>query len=207
MNPDPFEFRGIREYRPSDDFKTINFAATAKSGELMVNMYEYTVSQEVVIFLNFEHYSSWVDHKLFEKTISLAASLAKLYVDESIPVKIVSGSPDVIDKSPVDTGSGSSLSHLASIYDALARLDLDSEARPIIEFLPDPVFSSNENKIHILISTYQNAALTKRFLELYKGFSNIYWLLPHTAGMQLDETNQNIIKWEVNHDFAAKAFS
>jgi len=208
INPDPFEFRGIREYNPSDDFKAINFSATAKLGELMVNMYEFAVSREVVIFLNFERYASWVDRQLFEKTISLAASLAKLYIEEAVPVKIISGSPDVIDKNTTDTGSGSSYPHLLNIYNALARLDLEDEAQPIIDFLPVPVFSANENKTHILLSTYRDEALERRFNELRAGFSNIFWLLPYTAGMKLEGIDDDkIITWEVSHDFTAKAFS
>ena len=33
---DPFEYRGIREYQPFDDMRSINWKATAKTGELKV---------------------------------------------------------------------------------------------------------------------------------------------------------------------------
>lgn len=204
INPDPFEFRGIREYQAFDDFKSINFKATAKANELMVNMYEYTISKEIIILLNFEHYGSWIDYHLFEKTISLAATLANLYISESIPVKVISGSCDILDKSTVDTGSGSSMSHLYCIYEALARLDLDSEAVPIVDLMPHPVFSANEDKIHILISTYHGNNLTDAFNMLQEGFSNIYWLLPYTMDIKLDGIDKNVITWEVNHDFTTE---
>lgn len=199
--PDPFEFRGIREYQPFDDFKTINFKATAKANGLMVNMYEYTVSKEIIIYLNFDHYSQWIDISLFEKTISLAATLACYYIRESVPVRIISGSRDILDFNITDSGSGLSSSHLSRVYEALARLDLESPAEPILNLLPDTSFSSNENKVHILISTYYDSALINRFNELRLGFSNIYWLLPYIEGMKLDGVDENIIKWEANHEF------
>ena len=35
---DPFEFRGIREYAPTDPLNKINWKAAARTGELMVNL-------------------------------------------------------------------------------------------------------------------------------------------------------------------------
>ena len=34
---DPFEYRGIRDYQPQDDLKSINWKATARTGDLKVN--------------------------------------------------------------------------------------------------------------------------------------------------------------------------
>ena len=34
---DPFEYRGIREYQPYDDMRSVNWKATAKTGDLKVN--------------------------------------------------------------------------------------------------------------------------------------------------------------------------
>ncbi|MDR1689890.1 MAG: DUF58 domain-containing protein [Clostridiales bacterium] len=207
INPDYFEFRGIREYLPFDDFKTINFKATAKANRLMVNMYEHTVSNEIVIFLNFEAYSSWVSLALFEETISLAASLAKFYIGKSIPVRVVSGSRDIIDGSTIDTGSGASAAHLYRIYESLARLDLNGLHEPIINFLPDPVFYLNESKIHILISTFRSDALQERFNALKQGFSNIYWILPYTRELDFRGIDENINMWEAGFQFEPEIIS
>ena len=39
---DPFEYRGIREYQPFDDMRSINWKATAKTDDLKVNQKNYT---------------------------------------------------------------------------------------------------------------------------------------------------------------------
>ena len=44
---DPFTFRGIREYTTSDPMKTINWKASARRHELMVNVYQDERSQQI----------------------------------------------------------------------------------------------------------------------------------------------------------------
>lgn len=89
IHPDPFEFKGIREYQPTDSLRTVNFKATAKTGALMVNQYDYTLSQEIVLLLNLQPYSAFPNDALYEQTIRLAATLAAYYVSQAIPISIV----------------------------------------------------------------------------------------------------------------------
>ena len=51
---DPFEYRGIRDYQPQDDLKSINWKATARTGDLKVNQKNYTSQESVRIFVNLE---------------------------------------------------------------------------------------------------------------------------------------------------------
>ena len=51
---DPFTYRGIREYQPFDDMKSINWKATAKTGELKVNQKNYTALKAVRVFFNIQ---------------------------------------------------------------------------------------------------------------------------------------------------------
>ena len=47
---DPFTLEGIREYGPSDPMKNINWKASAKTGELMVNQNASTCARKIHIF-------------------------------------------------------------------------------------------------------------------------------------------------------------
>lgn len=49
---DPFEFRGIRDYTSTDPMNSVNWTASARTGELMVNVHDSTSSQEAIIILN-----------------------------------------------------------------------------------------------------------------------------------------------------------
>ena len=51
---DPFEYRGIREYQPYDDMRSINWKATAKTGDFKVNQMGYTSLKSVRIFFNIQ---------------------------------------------------------------------------------------------------------------------------------------------------------
>ena len=52
---DPFEFAGLREYTKSDPMKYINWKATAKTGNMLVNIHESTLSQKVAVLLDMVH--------------------------------------------------------------------------------------------------------------------------------------------------------
>ena len=54
MLEDPFVFRGIRDYTGNDSLKNVNWKATARTGNLMVNEYDESVSRNVCILLNLE---------------------------------------------------------------------------------------------------------------------------------------------------------
>ena len=51
---DPFYFRGIRPYQPYDPMKYINWKASAKYGELLVNSFESTYSRDVCLLSDVE---------------------------------------------------------------------------------------------------------------------------------------------------------
>lgn len=51
---DPFFVSDVREYTPSDSLKQIHWAATAKTGEIMVRNYDYTNRQNLTVILNMQ---------------------------------------------------------------------------------------------------------------------------------------------------------
>lgn len=200
INPDPFEFKGVREYQPYDDFKTINFKASAKTNQWMVNMFDCTISKEIVILLNLEDYSSWSSMDLFEQSIRLAATLAEYYIREGIPCSLISGSRDITNKEPVSIESGQSVQHLFRIYEALARLDLTQSTASIIEYMPKDIFYQNENKTFILISTYHDQPLHQRYKELRRNYNNIYWILPKFYDTKISISDKTITYWEADNE-------
>ena len=68
---DPFSLAGIREYTPHDPMKSINWKASAKTGDLMVNQNASTCSQKVHVFVNLDYYNPKRSTSLLEKSISL----------------------------------------------------------------------------------------------------------------------------------------
>lgn len=168
INPDPFEFRGIREYQTYDSFSQINFKQSAKSGELMVNLHDHTISQEIVIFLNLQKYSSWSSEFLFEYAISLSASLATYYIDMGVPVSFIHNG-GVIEK-----GSGSG--HTENIYETLARIEFDGDFAPISGIIDD--YGQDTEPTYLLISTYHEKDLQESFDKIKENGNDCMWIIP-----------------------------
>ena len=74
---DPFAFAGIREYQPSDPLRQVNWKATAKAGELMVNTYASVTSQQFMVYLDIADLRIIKEEDLLEAGISAAASLCR----------------------------------------------------------------------------------------------------------------------------------
>ena len=85
---DPFAFSSIREYTVTDPMNTINWKASARTGELMVNTFESTLTEKVMIYLDVEDSGILKYEHLTEASISVAASLAQKLIGRGMEVGI-----------------------------------------------------------------------------------------------------------------------
>ena len=83
---DPFAYASIREYTVTDPMKTINWKASARTGDLMVNTFESTHMEKVMIFLDVEDSGILKYEYLTEDSISVAASLAQKMIAKGMEV-------------------------------------------------------------------------------------------------------------------------
>ncbi len=77
---DPFAFSSIRDYTISDPMKSINWKASARSGELMVNTYASTMTARLMVLLDIEDSGIWKRQELVEDSIRVAATLLQRYL-------------------------------------------------------------------------------------------------------------------------------
>ena len=85
---DPFAFSSIREYTATDPMNTINWKASAKTGELMVNTFESTLTEKVMIYLDMEDGAILKYEYLVEESVSIASSLAQKFIARGMEVGI-----------------------------------------------------------------------------------------------------------------------
>lgn len=83
---DPFAFHAIREYTMSDPMKTINWKASAKTGNLMVNTFDSTLTGKVMIYLDVNERRMRRQDFLIEEAISIAASLVYKFTHQGMKV-------------------------------------------------------------------------------------------------------------------------
>lgn len=92
IQPDPFLYNGIRDYRPGDSVRDVHWRAYARTGSLKIKQQDYTASSRLLVLLNIapeerlwgeiglEHY----DH--LERAISLAATLCCFALEDGLDV-------------------------------------------------------------------------------------------------------------------------
>ncbi|MCM1154870.1 MAG: DUF58 domain-containing protein [Roseburia sp.] len=125
---DPFEYRGIREYQPCDDMRSINWKATAKTGALKVNQKNYTSLQTVRIFFNIEDTGILRKDEEVEASIRIAAGIAAFFLNQGIRAACYGNGRDILHGEPVRIEPGAGAGQLQQIYRALARIDTGREA-------------------------------------------------------------------------------
>ena len=128
---DPFEYKGIREYQTYDEMKSINWKATAKTGELKVNEKNYTSLKAIRIFLNLEDSGIHKNDDLVEASIRIAATVAENFLTQGIKVSMFANLEDSINGKTMAIRESSGKAHMNHIYKALARLN---DKKPAIKY-------------------------------------------------------------------------
>ena len=85
---DPFAFASIRDYTMQDPMKNINWKASAKTGNLMVNTYTSVKNEKMMIYLDVEDSGILKKESLKEECISVAATLYQKLLNKGTEVGI-----------------------------------------------------------------------------------------------------------------------
>lgn len=121
---DPFEYRGIREYQPYDPMKDINWKATAKTGDLRVNLHGYTSLKCVRIFLNLEDSGIFKKENLVENAIGIAAGMVSCFLNQGMELSFYCNAVDPLNNRPVAFEKRAGGWYEKEIYRSLARIDI-----------------------------------------------------------------------------------
>lgn len=195
---DPFQLRGIREYHPFDNIKAVNWAATAKTGELKVNEYDFTASQEVIIFLNVERYNAWDPEKLVEEAIRLTASIITRYLKQGMKVGLKVNGCDLITGEQIDLHSVCGVNQNIHFYERLARLDIKSVSSPLSTILQEEQMKQNKVPMWVVVSHYFGTDLQEQIYVSRKQGFDVKWVLPKEANSKIEiEDHKDLFVWEV----------
>jgi len=208
IHPDPFSFRGIREYSPNDPLRAVNFKASAKGQGLMVNLWEYMNSREVIMLYNLERHSIWHNEVLDEHTIKVVASLADRLTQENVPIRFITNG--AMEK--VELSGGTVAEDKKNLFERLAEKEkAPSHARRLLgdtvavaESTPITEIHEGIGELHLtrilealalLDVSKTNVApfheiLTRAFQE-YKTVPE-YWIISTYHGPELTEVYRQI---------------
>ncbi|MCL2397061.1 MAG: DUF58 domain-containing protein [Defluviitaleaceae bacterium] len=189
INPDPFEFKGIREYQPTDPLRDINFKASAVAQHLMVNIHAPTNAKRLEIVLNLEPYRAYPHFDLYEQAIRLAATVAGRYIDQDVKVGFYTNGRDVMRGKDIRVHGGNSPAHHYSILQAMALIGLGFPASPIADYLDN---IQDDGAVYLIISTYHEPDFVAAIESMENRGLATMVVLPIEEGMKVDmaETNK-----------------
>lgn len=173
---DPFTFRGIREYRPCDEMKTVNWKATARTGELKVNMREHTAVKNVRIFLNLSDRNILRREELLELSISIAKRLALELLSQGIQLSLYANARDCVSGEILKMKNRGSGANLPDIDKALARLDLEQQPADFAECFSNELFE--EDDLYTLFISPERHDEFQELLCAYGQKGDFTWLCP-----------------------------
>lgn len=172
---DPYEFKGIRSYTTSDPMKKINWNASAKTGELMVNNYYDTTSRHITLFLDITTDNVWKKYDQMEECIRITRNLMEEFVQNQVPVKIITNAKDCFEGQDVVMESGIGAGVVLSNLKKLSLIDLDKKTEPMSRYLMNNEAGADE--LSVLISSDISEPLTRAY-EKYLGNNNGEWIAP-----------------------------
>lgn len=201
---DPFSFAGIRDYQPWDSMKTINWTATAKTGDLMVNQVASTATKKVSVYVNLDYYNNKKSESLLEKSISFAYSYMQELVLAGIPVTLCTNGRDIQTKAPVIADSPCDQSNFMQRGIALARIDLSQDVVPFEELFEGNTGSLSDEFI-VIVSTCSYPQVTESVRKLKNMGASLLWIMPAYRSTPRPELDADLARdfkvWEViGHD-------
>lgn len=149
---DPFEYRGIREYQPYDSMRSINWKATAKTGDFKVNLKDYTSLKVVRIFLNVDDIGVYKKTKCVEASINVAAGLVHNFSRLGIETAFYCNGTDCESGQMTVIEKASGEEHERDIFRALARIDLKKENVSFNEAFSETLLSNEGSLCDCIVS-------------------------------------------------------
>lgn len=196
LYPDPFEFAGIREYRPSDPQRQINWKASARSGELLVNQYDSTTNMQVRILLDLRDEGIWKRDELVEESIRIASSLAAQLTKKSVELEVLANAPSAGQPclhQHLRPGAG----QMQELYRALACVDARGAVVPMEQALAASTCESGY--VQVLLSHNQDEETAQLARSLAQAGSGVLWVVPVSHRFPLERQSVpgvRVIPWE-----------
>ncbi len=178
---DPFEIRGIREYQPFDDMRSVNWKATAKTNELLVNQKGYTALKSVRIFLNIEDGTTYKKEKDIEAAIEIAMGIASYFLLKNTKVSCYTNARDILTKQLIDIDGGVGAPQENTIQKAFARIDINQESPLFKNLYESKVFDNNDSSLTFFVSPNGFAEFVEMLKKCSEQGMDYTWFYPYST--------------------------
>lgn len=175
---DPFEYRGIREYQPFDHMRSINWKATAKTGDLKVNQKNYTSLKSVRVFFNVQDDGIMKKEECVEASISIVAGLCGFFLSQGIQVSCGGNGVDILTGKHVSIEPRAGDGQMDNIYRALARLDLTKPTVSFTNTFEEQLFSRAGDTVTCFVAPNQYDDFLSLLERYGESGSEYLWFYP-----------------------------
>lgn len=175
---DPFEYRGIREYQPYDDMRSINWKATAKTGDLKVNQRNCTSLKSIRVFLNAEDTGIMKKEACVEAAIRITAGISAFFLQQGIQVACYGNGVDCLNGKHLSLEAKAGDGQLTAILRGLARLDLEKGVLDFTKTFEEPLLAGAAGTVTYFVSPNQYDDFV-RLVKKYQDAGKEYvWFYP-----------------------------
>lgn len=180
MIEDPFMISGVREYRPGDPLKGVNWKASARTGQLQVHNYDFTAEHRLMIYLNVEdHEKMWSqvnDEELFERGLEWAAALAEQALERGMEAGFGTNAYSVdAPKEPVRVSPDSGSAQWTGIQEAMAKLVV-ARSIPFDTLLEQEAESGMTRMDILILSAYMSEKMKPPIDRLRTNGNAVEWI-------------------------------
>ena len=152
---DPFQLKGIRQYEIYDSLRSINWKASARTGELKVNQFEYSTDESLVFLLD----AGSGSEEEREELLRLASSLSQLFLRRGVSVSVWSNGRSCVSGTALRIPAGSGIGHQRVIDESLAQIKLAaSVSAPFEAFLRELPGSVSARALPVVLSADASGA-------------------------------------------------
>lgn len=192
---DPFEYRGIREYQPMDDLKSINWKATARTGEFKVNQKNYTAEKSVRIFINLEDTGILKKEDCVEASLQIASALLLLFLEQGMQVAVYCNGVDVLHNEPCILEAGGGIRQREAVLRAFALIDTSKPVRSFSELFGSRLSEASGAIMTCIVSPNVYDDFASLILQYHTHHPDMKWFLPYsgTVPPEMEEELKSLI--------------
>lgn len=192
---DPFEYRGIREYQPMDDLKSINWKATARTGEFKVNQKNYTAEKSVRIFINLEDTGILKKEDCVEASLQIATALLLLFLEQGMQVAVYCNGVDVLHNEPCFLEAGGGIRQREAVLRAFALIDTSKPVRSFSELFGSRLSEASGAIMTCIVSPNIYDDFASLILQYHTHHPDMKWFLPYsgTVPPEMEEELKSLI--------------
>lgn len=195
LQEDPFEYRGIREYQPQDDLKSINWKATARTGEFKVNQKNYTAEKSVRIFINLEDTGILKKEDCVEASLQIATALLLLFLEQGMQVAVYCNGVDVLHNEPCILEAGGGIRQREAVLRSFALIDTAKPVRSFSELFSSRLSEASGSLMTCIVSPNAYDDFASLILQYHTRHPDMKWFLPYsgTVPPEMEEELRSLI--------------